>query len=58
MNRIKKDIIALFKSKGLSITIDTNLIELGQEGGQKGSLSLKSVTHILEWWNLAQLYLT
>ena len=27
MNRIKKDIIALFKSKGLSITIDTNLIE-------------------------------
>ena len=48
MDRIRKDIIALFKSKGLSITIDTNLIELGQEGGQKGSLSLKSVTHILE----------
>ena len=24
-------------------------------GGQKG---LKSVTHILQWWNLAQLYLT
>ena len=26
-------------------------------GGQKGSL-LKSATHILHWWNLAQLYLT
>ena len=26
--------------------------------GQKGPLSLKSVTHILQWWNLAQLYLT
>ena len=27
------------------------------EGGKKGP-SLKSVTHILEWWNLADLYLT
>ena len=27
MNRIRKDIIALFKSEGLSITIDTNMIE-------------------------------
>ena len=27
MDRIRKDIIALFKSEGLSITIDTNLIE-------------------------------
>ena len=27
-------------------------------GGQKGPPSLKSVTHILQWWNLAQLYLT
>ena len=27
MNRIKKDIMALLKSKGLSIPIDTNLIE-------------------------------
>ena len=27
MDRIRKDIIALFKSKGLSITIDTNLLE-------------------------------
>ena len=26
--------------------------------GGKGSPSLKSVTHILQWWNLAQLYLT
>ena len=26
--------------------------------GQKGPLSLKSVTDILQWWNLAQLYLT
>ena len=25
---------------------------------QKGSPSLKSVKHILQWWNLAQLYLT
>ena len=28
MDRIRKDIIALFKSEGLSITIDTNLIEI------------------------------
>ena len=27
-------------------------------GDQKGPPSLKSVTHILQWWNLAQLYLT
>ena len=27
MDRIRKDIIALFKSEGLSITINTNLIE-------------------------------
>ena len=27
MDRIRKDIIALFKSEGLCITIDTNLIE-------------------------------
>ena len=27
MDRIRKDITALFKSEGLSITIDTNLIE-------------------------------
>ena len=27
MDRIRKDIIALFKSEGLSITVDTNLIE-------------------------------
>ena len=27
-------------------------------GGQKGPLSLKSVAHILQRWNLAQLYLT
>ena len=27
MDRIRKDIMALFKSEGLSITIDTNLIE-------------------------------
>ena len=27
MDRIRKDIIALFKSEGFSITIDTNLIE-------------------------------
>ena len=27
-------------------------------GGQKGHPSLKSVSHILQWWNLAQLYLT
>ena len=27
MDRINKDVIALFKSEGLSITIDTNLIE-------------------------------
>ena len=26
--------------------------------GQKGLPCLKSVTHILQWWNLAQLYLT
>ena len=26
--------------------------------GQKGSPSLKSLTQILQWWNLAQLYLT
>ena len=26
-------------------------------GGQKGPPSLKSVTHSLQWWNLAQLYL-
>ena len=26
--------------------------------GQKGSPSLKSVTHFLQWWNLTQLYLT
>ena len=26
--------------------------------GQKRPLSLKSVTHILQWWNLAQLYHT
>ena len=26
--------------------------------GQKGPLSLKSVTHILQWWNLTELYLT
>ena len=28
------------------------------DGGGKRSPSLKSVTHILQWWNLAQLYLT
>ena len=27
-------------------------------GGQKGPHSIKSVTHILQWWNLAQLYLS
>ena len=27
-------------------------------GEQKGPPSLKSATHILQWWNLAQLYLT
>ena len=27
-------------------------------GSQKGPTSLKSVTHIPQWWNLAQLYLT
>ena len=27
-------------------------------GGQKGPPSLRSVTHILRWWKLAQLYLT
>ena len=27
-------------------------------GGQKGPPSLKSVTNILQWWNLEQLYLT
>ena len=27
MKRIRKDIIALFKSEGLSVTIDTNLID-------------------------------
>ena len=27
MDRIRKDIIAPFKSEGLSITVDTNLIE-------------------------------
>ena len=26
--------------------------------GQKGPSSLKSVTHSLQWWNLAQLYIT
>ena len=30
----------------------------GWGGGQKGAPSLKSVTHILQWWNLAHLYLT
>ena len=30
----------------------------GGRGVQKGSPSLKSVTHILQWWKLAQLYLT
>ena len=30
----------------------------GMVGGQNGSPSLKSVTHILQWWNLAKLYLT
>ena len=27
LNRLRKDIIAIFKSEGLSITIETNLIE-------------------------------
>ena len=27
-------------------------------GGQKGLPSIKSATHILKWWNLAQLYLS
>ena len=27
-------------------------------GGDKETPAEKSVTHILEWWNLAQLYLT
>ena len=27
-------------------------------GGAKRSPSLKPVTHVLQWWNLAQLYLT
>ena len=27
-------------------------------GGKKAPTSLKSVTHMLQWWNLAQLYLT
>ena len=27
-------------------------------GGQKGPPSLRSVTHIRQWWKLAQLYLT
>ena len=30
----------------------------GRGGGFKKAPSLKSVTHILQWWNLAQLYLT
>ena len=30
----------------------------GWGGGQKGPPTLKSVTHILQWWDLAQLYLT
>ena len=29
-----------------------------QMGGGKKAPSLKSVTHILQWWNLAQLYIT
>ena len=34
-------------------------LRMGEEGGgAKGALSLKSVTHILQWWNFAQLYLT
>ena len=28
------------------------------KGGQKGPPSLKSFAHILQWWNLAQLYIT
>ena len=30
----------------------------GWRGGQKGLPSIKSATHILKWWNLAQLYLS
>ena len=30
---------------------------MGKGGGQKGPPSLKSVAHILKWWNLAQLYI-
>ena len=30
----------------------------GWGGGKKAPTSLKSVTHMLQWWNLAQLYLT
>ena len=33
-------------------------LRMGEEGGAKRPLSLKSVTHILQWWNLVQLYLT
>ena len=32
--------------------------EWGKGGGAKNAPSLKSVTHILQWWNLAQLCLT
>ena len=45
------------------VKIFVNPIQMGFLGaghgwGEKGSPSLKSVTHILHWWNLAQLYPT
>ena len=52
----------VWKARGdiQNIWIYTNLNHLFAGGGggpQKDHPSLRSVTHILQWWNLAQLYL-
>ena len=46
------------KGKNVSIVNSANFLRNDFRGGQKGPNSLKSVTHILQWWDLAQLYLT
>ena len=45
-------LLTLFRMDFLGLLTD------GKGSGQKGPSSLKSVAHILQWWNLAQLYIT
>ena len=57
-NAISRILFTKFKQV-MSLTLSVwAFFGLLMDGGQKFSPSLKSVTHILQWWNLAELHLT